>query len=370
MYFSGHLSIDPSQVTEIERIKPTRAFRKFLHLLTAGGVSDEQENETFTAVSVLQGFNRAFRAAGITNIVRLAKDDIDFYFDEEGRDDDLKEAMEKFELDVDAFDSEYFKSLFLVVEHEDEDFKYLIETRISRVHSVGKRPIDVSINGMLKEFKAGAHEDREAVKKKLEEAFGSQESYDSFLNEKREKFRVFVDSLEMEVKKFITTDQIVSSVRAKIVRPRKPATDVGSVPIHRGAYAEPAFYGYYGSGDYFFYAWMWGSMCHDHHIHCHDVDIVDEHGSDVLSVGEEGFDAGQGGTLDPEQEFEVPEGTDAVVHEGSDFDADIGADVGEVKTADVGDSGGSWFDSFGGDSGDAGGADAGCSSCGGGCGGD
>ena len=85
MYFSGQLSVDPSQETVIERIKPTKVFRRFLHLMTLGGVSDRQEHETFTAVAVLQQFNMAFRALGISNLVRMARDDLDFYLDSEGK---------------------------------------------------------------------------------------------------------------------------------------------------------------------------------------------------------------------------------------------------------------------------------------------
>ena len=97
MYFHGTLAIDPSQMTNIELVKPTKAFGKMCYYMTLGLASEKEERETFTAVSILQEFNRAFSSLGITNILRLAKNDVDYYLDEVGREDDLKEAMAVFE---------------------------------------------------------------------------------------------------------------------------------------------------------------------------------------------------------------------------------------------------------------------------------
>ena len=113
MYFTGELGIDPAKMTRINPVKPTKAFARMLFHLSAGGFSEKEEEETFTAVSILQQLNMALRSVGITNIVRLAKDDFDFYFDEEGRDNDLKEAMERFRLETDRYEAELFDSLYL-----------------------------------------------------------------------------------------------------------------------------------------------------------------------------------------------------------------------------------------------------------------
>ena len=45
MYFTGTLSIDPSQITEVQRVKPTRAFGKLFYYLSAGRSGDEREVE-------------------------------------------------------------------------------------------------------------------------------------------------------------------------------------------------------------------------------------------------------------------------------------------------------------------------------------
>ena len=54
MYIENLITIDPSQLTKIEKIKPTKAFRKLLFSLTNGVVADKEEIETFNAISILQ----------------------------------------------------------------------------------------------------------------------------------------------------------------------------------------------------------------------------------------------------------------------------------------------------------------------------
>ena len=77
MYLSGKLNINPAQLTEIEKIKPHKAFKKILYFITGGSIADKRELETFTAISILQQLNMVFRSMGITNIVRISQDDID-----------------------------------------------------------------------------------------------------------------------------------------------------------------------------------------------------------------------------------------------------------------------------------------------------
>ena len=81
MYFESTIRIDPSQVTSIEKVKPTKAFKRMLYHLTKGGISEKEERETFTAISILQQLNKAFIQQGITNVIRLSHDDIDFYLE-------------------------------------------------------------------------------------------------------------------------------------------------------------------------------------------------------------------------------------------------------------------------------------------------
>ena len=55
-----------------------------------------------------------FRSMGITNIVRISQDDIDFYFDTQGKEDDLQDALDKYDIEMDEDVSRYFNVLYLV----------------------------------------------------------------------------------------------------------------------------------------------------------------------------------------------------------------------------------------------------------------
>ena len=96
MYMKSTMTIDPAQLTEIHRIKPTKGFARIANLLTAGVVKTQEERETFCAVSILQQVNIVMRSAGVHNIVRLAKDDTVIYEDCVGRENDLKDAIDEF----------------------------------------------------------------------------------------------------------------------------------------------------------------------------------------------------------------------------------------------------------------------------------
>ena len=85
MYFSGRLSVDPTQLTLIKKTEPTKAFKKMLYFMTAGIVSDRLEQETFAAISILQQLNTVFRSLNISNITRISHDGIDLYLDTEGK---------------------------------------------------------------------------------------------------------------------------------------------------------------------------------------------------------------------------------------------------------------------------------------------
>ena len=353
MYFSGSLAIDPSQLTHIEIQRPTSLFGNLAHVLTAGLSSKKEELETFTAVSILQQINMACQGIGINNIVRLAKDDIDIYLDMHGKPDDLAEVMEKFRLETDHYEAELFDNLFLVLEHDEDGVKYLIEIEINRRHKVGAFPIEMKINGVLTDFKVKGLDKAEA-EQKMKNLFSSQERYDNFLLQKQSIFNQFVHRFEQAIRTCIKVDHIHTRTSMKMVRPKKKINSPAEIPQQRQA--EPIYYGYPGFGDFFFYAWMWSAFSHDHHVHVHDFDLVDEAGATMMSVGSSGFDAGITDTLDPEAPFEAPLSSDVDFATGHDFDTDfadagigdvgdIGGDVSDLGLGDVAD-GGSWFDSL------------------------
>jgi len=217
MYFSGQLKVRPSQETLIEKVPPQKAFKKLLFLMTGGSVADKRERQTFTALSIMQQFNMVFRTLGITNIVRISQDDLDFYMDTDGKVDDLKDALDKFDIEMDEDVAAYFKTLFLVLEHHESNFNYLIEIRINRLHEVGHHPIEIVVNGLLKEYKAVDGVGQTKLKSKMEPIFQSQKAYDSFTNEMDHEFTQFLHSLDHGIKKYIPVEDIEIESTSKIV---------------------------------------------------------------------------------------------------------------------------------------------------------
>ena len=71
MYFRGKLSIDPTQLTKMEKVAPSTGFKKLFHNITGGQFADQHEVETFKAISILQQLHGSFNAVGIDNIIRL-----------------------------------------------------------------------------------------------------------------------------------------------------------------------------------------------------------------------------------------------------------------------------------------------------------
>ncbi|MFY0650956.1 MAG: hypothetical protein JXQ96_02935 [Cyclobacteriaceae bacterium] len=348
MYFSSKLTIDPSQVTKIEKVKPTKAFKRMMYMMTGGAVADKVEIETFAAVSILQQLYRVLVSSGINNIIRLAQDDIDFYLDTEGKEDDLKEALDKHDLEVNDALSEKFGTLHMVLEHHDNNFSYLMDVKVNRSHDVGEYPIEIVINGLLKDMQAAEGETNESIKAKMKSVFVSQEAYDSYVNQKRSIFESFSDTLQMNIKKFMKVDDVRVEHESKIVLPKDKPVNPKGVARNPNAY-DPVYHGYYGYDNSFFYGYMWGSMMHDNHVHVHDTYIMNDDGDQVGSIGEEGIDAGDSTIFDPDADYDARMGSDELMeNDSSSYDSD----------------GGSWFDG-----GDDSSSCSSCSSCSG-CGGD
>jgi len=374
MYMNGYVDIDPSHATEIRR-KPTKGFRRFAEILTGGALSQQEEQETFTALAILQEINVAMRTLGITDVVRFTKDDVIIYDDSDGESsDDMGIVLEKLKRESGLGKSSVFKSMSLLLEHHLSEITLIIEVRINRTHFVGGYPIRIAVNGLSTQFQSQS--DDLSLKDRLEQTFADQESYETFENDLRTQFDNFMLQLELTVRQKMSIDDARRSTQLNIVRPRSedklsPASNFSSQTSddQSSTNSDPVFQRYHSGSDAFAYCWLWSSMMHSHGTHVQDATIVDEQGQRLMTVGEEGFNAGESTALDPSTPFEESD--------ASLFDPTAGG-LGDDATSrmsgfsggDDGASGSSWLDSFGfgGDS-DGGDSGSGCSSCGGGCGG-
>jgi len=372
MYFQGMLTIDPSQLTHLERVKPTKGFARMGYLLTGGLAASQEERETFCAVTILQQVNLVMRSLGIDNVVRLAKDDTTFYEDTQGAEGDLKLALDEFAARAKFDGTNLFNTLNLVLEHHVGDLALLLDIRISRTHPVGDHPIKITVNGLPNEL--STEDGEEQVRKRMEGVFASQQNYDDFIARHRKAFTTFLEEIEAAFRKNMKVDKVDVKSGVKIVRPKNRVKSRGDVPTASGDYYahDPVYHGYYGYGDAFFYAWLWSDSCHSNHIHCHDCTIVDASGAEVLEVGALGFQGGEGDTLNVDEPFSVPDSGDVQVFHGHDYAADVSDRTGgSFDSISGGSESGGWLSSFAdsSDGGSDGGSGCGGSSCGSGCGG-
>ena len=385
MYFAAEISFDPSTATELRRVKPSKAFAKFFYYMTVGLAGVRKEFETFTAVSVLQQINIALRSAGVTNIVRLARDGQDFYFDQAGRPDDLADAMKTFEMaEASQFSGKPFETISLVLEHQDVALKYLVQIDIARMHAPGEHPVVLTLNAALRT--PAAAPDANTAKHQLGAVFTSQTSHDTYIGERRRAFEAFVHQVKGALAYHIGVDHITENFRTKLLRPsRRRRSNVDEIEYDSdwGGHHDPLFGGYYGFDEVFFHAWLWSELMHDHGVHAQQVTLVDESGHDVLFLGDQGIDPASSSALDPNSAMEVPSDPDALVYDGHAYAGQIYASAMRTGFLGTGTDASSWLDGmFDGGWSDGGSDDSNfgsscgsscASSCGsscGGCGGD
>jgi hypothetical protein len=349
MLFTSKLSLQPKKEVLIERKEPTKIFAKLLHSLTSGLSSSKEKHQTFTAVSMLQELNIALRQANITNIVRLAKDGNDFYFDEEGKEDDLAEAMKEFKIGTDHFEATLFNDLYLVLEYLDDKMRYLIEIDIQRVHREDEMPINIAISGVINELAAQGGESKDKLEARLGDQFKNKYQYESFVTRYRGIFDLFVNNLEQTLRTTIRCEAIEQNTKSQVLRPSKK----GVVSVTDPTCSPGIYRGYSGWETAAMYTFLWMPMMTSMAVDASDMDIIGENGDVLQSIGDEGLDISESALFDPSvDQADLPS-----------FDGPTRIGAGD------GDSGGSsWLDFGGGDSGDAG-SSCGGSGCGGGCGG-
>jgi len=94
MYLEARITVDPSELTNIVGVKPTKGFAKIAYALTGGIVSSKEERELFCAITILQQLNMVMRSVGVDNVVSIIKDDVTIYEDTAGIEGDLRTCFE------------------------------------------------------------------------------------------------------------------------------------------------------------------------------------------------------------------------------------------------------------------------------------
>ncbi len=280
MLLSGKIALQPDKAVLTAAKAPDKLFAKLFHVLTAGRLSDKEKHQTFTAITILQSLNIAFRQAGINNIVRLAKDGQDFYYDTEGRDNDLADTMKDFNMDIGVTDASLFNELSLVLEHEDEQLCYLIDIDIQRVHQVDALPVNIKVSAVIKDFAVRAGETLEKLNTRMTALFKDkdQQGYEHYVRYYRHHYDGFISHLKQTLRHAMRCETVVDGTRVQVLRPRY----AGMLMVTDKTTAPLVYRGYPGWDDFTLYTFLWLEILAALGIECSDAEIISDDGEVLL----------------------------------------------------------------------------------------
>lgn len=358
MILRSTIDITPSSSSFVQEQQPTNFFKK-LWLSLSGAKGPVIQSFAYNAASVLQNIHRAMKSKNINNIIRLSLDDRDIYVDTEGKTDDMVEAVDKFRWNVEDIESETFKRLELVFEHNEDTLHYLLEVTVNKRAKVGIAPINIDITAVLNTFKKAPNETTEELKSRMEGIFSSQEKYDAVVDKSKRYFQEFSNSVLMALMAnnigmaILRNSPEVSIIRNRTASALSKGAPQRSETVGRRDYQH--YDDYYGWDDFLLYAYLWNDLSYHNAIHYHDVQIIDENYSPLMNIDSNGVDASQFDAFNPNLDY-APIHDDSV----SIFSEETSRQL-EVDTSDYQDS--SWGDSSDSSSDSSADSSSSCSSC-------
>lgn len=321
MYFNANIEIDPKYAEKSVSFENSGLMNKILRLVGAGSGKNMVAKESYTALSVLQNIYNGLSDSGVSNLIWLTVDEMDYYIDELGEDDDLKKGVEIVKETIDPVTSEYFDHIHLVSEHTDEILKYLIDIHIDRRHKVSEWPIKLRVIAVFKDLMLKEGETKDSLVSRMEYIFSEEANYEDYVSTRKQHFEDFLDRLEDNLIKYIAADGIKRNTTRNIIRPKR--TIERKYQMKQGDIAHPLYFDYKGLKKYFFYCWHWGEQCHRFGLYLQNTVIVDEKGCDVATIKEIGVSAGESDTLNPQTSFTGFGNPFVTYHEGNDYEIKI-----------------------------------------------
>ena len=360
MILRSTIDITPSSSSFVQEQQPTNFFKK-LWLSLSGTKGPVIQSFAYNAASVLQNIHRAMKSKHINNIIRLSLDDRDIYVDTEGKTDDMVEAVDKFRWNVEDIESETFKRLELVFEHNEDTLHYLLEVTVNKRAKVGIAPINIDITAVLNTFKKAPNETTEELKSRMEDIFSSQEKYDAVVDTSKRYFHEFCNGVLMALMaNNIGMAVLRNTPEVSIIR-NKTASALSNGAPHRSTTGRKDYQhydDYYGWDDFLLYAYLWNDLSYHNAIHYHDVQIIDENYSPLMNIDANGVDASQFDAFNPNMDY-APIQDDSVSIFSEETSRQLEVDTSDYQDSSWGDSTDSSSDS----SSDSGSSCSSCSSC-------
>ena len=290
MYLQARITVDPSAVTQLVKTKPTKGFGRLAGVLSKGLKSPEEEQETFSALTILQQLFIVLRSLGVNDILRISKDREILFDDFTGRPDDLKPALEQTIKKLGKQQLQVFDSLTLVLLHNTRHQNYLLQLKVQRSHAVGEHPLQLVINAFPRAL--SADEDEAVVARKLSTVFQDQARYDGFLSQQRTAFVGFLKKVQKTFRDRMQVDAVKGSTSVRIICPTSRVSTISEMPLAtHNPEVDPAFSGCFGTETAFFYAWLWADLCQKRGIRCSNCLVVDGNGAPRETLDGKGVEA-------------------------------------------------------------------------------
>ena len=349
MIYETIFDLKPMMGSVIAKKEPSNVFGRFFNTITLGSLTKEEEQQTYTALSILQDFNRVFRDLGINDVISLTKDGEVCFFDDANVEDDMEEAMHAFAKTLTLENARLFQSLHISLSHRADGLRYFIDLHIRRTHPLNESPIVLKIYALMDEFGLRKDEGEEELIERMSNSF-SAGAYQDIVNKYRVICEQFTDDLETKIANKLQIQTTNKVTRRSVMRKNKGDTlatlraDKKSHPVMGNAYQTDT--------SWIWYLLFWSSVMDVNSVAAEDFDVIDTEGNSLHHFGEET-------TIN-----------DLAVFDESVATSSLSADQMTMSTDDLATSETSWLSDYGSaDSGGDSGSSCG-SSCGGGCGGE
>ncbi len=186
MKYLAQILLQPkSETIEIQNNK-SKLYIKFKALFIKKETKIIQE--TFSVPDFLTKLNLAMKSLGVSNLVRITHDEVDFYLDKEHKPNDLDEVIQELGYLIRSSFERFFEEISVLLEFEQDEIYYLIDLILARVHPVGQYPVQIIFSGLPR--KVG-------------------------IENVEEKFKLFVNTFEMNLHKYIDVSDITTSFTKK-----------------------------------------------------------------------------------------------------------------------------------------------------------
>ena len=290
MYLQARITVDPSAATELVKTRPTKGFGRLAGVLSKGLKSPEEEQETFSALTILQQLFIVLRSLGVNDIVRISKDREVLFDDVTGKPDDLKPALEQTIRKLGKQQLQVFDSLTLILLHNTREQTFLLQLKVHRTHAVGEHPLQLVINTFPRALAVDG--DESVVARKLSAVFQNQSRYDGFVSRQRKALVGFLQKIQKTFRDRMQVDAVNVTTSVRIVRPTSRVSSIAEMPLAtHNADVDPAFSGCFGTESAFFYAWLWADLCQKQAIRCNNCLVVDANGVPLETLDGEGVEA-------------------------------------------------------------------------------